>query len=58
MGSARQGIASREVHLKGAIALLKPRGPDQFKTKVGVSMYFQLRSQVVWIFSEPPTKGC
>jgi hypothetical protein len=58
MGSARQGIESREVYLKGAIALLKLRGPDQFKTRVGISMYFQLRSQVVWIFSKPPTKGC
>lgn len=45
--SARDGYRRWAVHVAGASALLRLRGPEQFKREMGVSLFFAIRLQVV-----------
>ncbi|KAK4954932.1 hypothetical protein LTR10_007124 [Elasticomyces elasticus] len=56
---SRESIQSWKAHISGATQLLKIRGPAQFKTSIGRTLFRETRAQImihcIWDDLEPPS---
>ena len=48
-GRRPQSLRAWVEHINGAATLIDLRGSEQLRTKLGLQLFYQMRTQIVWL---------